>query len=266
MSRPILLGVCGAAGRMGRRVVALAASDPAFRLTLALEAPEHPALGQDVGSIAGVGPLGVPIRDSLAAENRPEVVIDFSVPESAVALSRLCRQHGLGLVCATTGLSEEQMQQLRLAAEVVPVLWSPNMSLMVNLTMKLARVAAQALAGRDVDVEIIERHHRFKEDAPSGTALRLGQIIAEVMGQDRQVHGRQGRPGQRSRNEIGFHAVRAGDDPGQHTVIFALLGEVLELSVRAMGRDAYALGALAAAKFLVGKPPGFYSMAEVLGL
>ena len=266
MSSVISVGVSGAAGRMGRRVIALAATNADFQVVTALEKPGHPQLGQDAGLVAGVGSLGVPITSDWPEASRPQVMIDFSVPEAATSVCEQCSNRGVALVCATTGLSAEQMNVLRRAAEKIPVLWSPNMSLMVNLAMKLAATAATALAGRDVDVEIIERHHRFKEDAPSGTALKFGQIISEKMGQTRAVHGRQGRPGVRPRDEIGYHAVRAGDDPGQHTIIFALLGEVLELTVRAMNRDAYALGALAAARFLIGKPPGFYSMGDVLGL
>jgi 4-hydroxy-tetrahydrodipicolinate reductase len=140
------------------------------------------------------------------------------------------------------------------------------MSLAVNLTMRLAETAAKALKDRDADVEILERHHRFKEDSPSGTALKFGQIIAAAMGQTAHRHGREGRPGKRPHSEIGYHAIRIGDNPGEHTIIFGMLGETIELSVRATNRDCYAAGALAAAKFLVGKKPGLYGMNDVLGL
>ncbi len=140
------------------------------------------------------------------------------------------------------------------------------MSLAVNLTMKLCEVAARALADKDADVEIIERHHRFKEDSPSGTALKFGQIVAQAMGQTQHRHGRSGRPGKRPHDEIGYHAIRSGDNPGEHTVVFAMLGETIELGVRATNRDCYALGALRAAQFLAGKPPGLYQMSDVLGL
>jgi 4-hydroxy-tetrahydrodipicolinate reductase len=169
-------------------------------------------------------------------------------------------------VFATTGLSETQTDRLHVAARQIPVLWSPNMSLAVNLTMKLAEVAARALRDKDTDVEILERHHRFKEDSPSGTALKFGQMIADVMGQTVHRHGRQGRVGSRPHREIGYHAIRVGDNPGEHTVVFAMLGETLELTVRATNRDCYASGALAAAKFLAGKPAGLYGMKDVLGL
>jgi 4-hydroxy-tetrahydrodipicolinate reductase len=169
---------------------------------------------------------------------------------------------------ATTGLSEEQRQELRKAAESIPIVWSPSMSVTVNLAMKLAERAALTLkeAAGGVDVEIIERHHRMKEDAPSGTALKFGEIIAGAMGQSVHRHGREGQVGKRPANEIGYHAVRTGDNPGEHTIIFGLLGETLEVTVKASNRDCYAAGALAAAKFLVGKQPGLYSMSDVLGL
>jgi 4-hydroxy-tetrahydrodipicolinate reductase len=167
---------------------------------------------------------------------------------------------------ATTGLRERQTAGLRHAAATIPLLWSPNMSLAVNLTMKLAEVAAQALSDKDADVEILERHHRYKEDSPSGTALKFGQMIAEVMGQSIHRHGREGRPGARPHGEIGYHAIRAGDNPGEHTILFGMLGESIELTVRATNRDCYALGALAGAKFLAGRKPGLYGMNDVLGL
>ncbi len=249
---------------MGRRLVALATGDPELALAAALESAGHPSLGQDAGTAAGVGPLGVPLSSKLEAE--VDVLIDFSVPAAAEAVAGRCAERGVRLVCATTGLDEEQTRKLHQAAERVAVLWAPNMSLAVNLTMKLAQVAAEALADQDADVEVLERHHRFKEDAPSGTALRFGRIIAEVMGQSQHRHGRQGRPGKRPHDEIGYHAVRVGDDPGQHTILFAMPGETVELTVRATNRDCYAQGALAAAKFLAAKPPGLYAMADVLGL
>jgi 4-hydroxy-tetrahydrodipicolinate reductase len=258
------IAIHGAAGRMGRRLIALAAADPELLIAAALESAGHPNLGEDAGVLAGVGPVGTPLASSPDVE--VDVLIDFSVPAAAAAIAEVCRQKGVPLVCATTGLDEEQAAKVRAAAEKVPVLWAPNMSLAVNLTMKLSEVAAQALKDKDADVEVLERHHRFKEDAPSGTALKFGRIIADVMGQTAHRQGREGRPGKRPHGEIGYHAVRVGDNPGEHTIVFAMLGEVVELTVRATNRDCYALGALAAARFLVGKPPGMYAMADVLGL
>jgi len=258
------LAIHGAAGRMGQRLIVLAAADEQLALAAALDAAAHPRLGEDAGVLAGAGPLEVPLSASL--EVPVDVVIDFSLPAGAEAILGTCLERKLPLVTATTGLDEAQMAKIETAAESIPLLWAPNMSLAVNLGMKLAEVAAGALKDADADVEILERHHRFKEDAPSGTALKFGQLIAAAMGQTEHRHGRKGHTGRRPHEEIGYHAIRTGDDPGQHTIVFGMLGETLELTVRASNRDAYALGALAAAKFLADKPPGMYAMRDVLGL
>jgi 4-hydroxy-tetrahydrodipicolinate reductase len=260
----IRIAIHGAAGRMGQRLIALAAMDRELSLAAALDSPQHPRLGEDAGTIAGSGKLGVPLTASL---NVPlDVVVDFSVPAGMESITETCRQNKIPLVTAITGLSEVQTEKLHAAAREIPLLWAPNMSLAVNLAMKLAEIAATALKDKDADVEILERHHRYKEDSPSGTALKFGQIIAGAMGQTVHSHGRKGKPGKRPHNEIGYHAIRVGDNPGEHTIVFAMLGETIELTVRATNRDCYALGALAAAKFLVGKPAGLYSMSDVLGL
>lgn len=266
MSEVLKIAVHGAAGRMGQRLVALVAASTDLKLAAALESPVHPRLGEDAGLVAGVGHLGIPLASRL---NAPvDVVIDFSVPEAMASIAAACAAQRVPLVVATTGLSAEHLEQLAEASQRVAVLRSPNMSLAVNLCMKLACAAAAALKDHPsgADVEIIERHHRYKEDAPSGTALRFGELIAGIMGQGQATHGRYGRPGPRPRREIGYHAVRAGDNPGEHAILFGLLGESLELVVRATSRDAYAHGALAAARFLAGKPAGMYSMDDVLGL
>jgi 4-hydroxy-tetrahydrodipicolinate reductase len=262
----IRVAVNGAAGRMGQRVVALTTQDPALALVAAVDSPKSPHLGLDAGEKAGVGKAGVPIRPSL--ETEADAVVDFSMPEGLLAIARACRERKVALVAATTGLSDEQKQEVHKAAEVVPVVFAPSMSLAVNVAMKLTRDAARALKDvpGGVDVEIIERHHRFKEDAPSGTALHFGRIVAGEMGQTGHVHGREGRTGQRPRGEIGYHALRTGDNVGEHTIVFGLMGETLEIAVKSSTRDAYALGALAAAKFVVRQPPGLYGMADVLGL
>ncbi|MGD0655103.1 MAG: 4-hydroxy-tetrahydrodipicolinate reductase [Thermoguttaceae bacterium] len=260
----IRIAIHGAAGRMGQRLIALAAIDPELSLVAALESPHHPRLGEDAGAIFGSGKLGVPLTATLNVQ--ADVVVDFSVPSGAESIIQACRQKKIPLVVATTGLSDVQTEKLHAAAHEIPLLWAPNMSLAVNLAMKLAEIVARALKDKDADVEILERHHRYKEDSPSGTALKFGQIISSVMGQSVHTHGRQGHPGKRPHNEIGYHAIRVGDNPGEHTVIFAMPGETVELTVRATNRDCYALGALAAAKFLVGKPAGLYGMNDVLGL
>jgi 4-hydroxy-tetrahydrodipicolinate reductase len=261
----IRIAIHGAAGRMGQRLVALASADKDLQVAAALEFAQHPRLGQDAGLVAGTGALGVLLATQLEAP--VDVVIDFSTPAGASAITQACRAGGLPLVLATTGLDADQRERVREASRQIPLLWAPSMSLAVNLAMKLSAVAAKALADHPsgADVEIIERHHRFKEDAPSGTALKFGEIIAGEMGQTARRHGREGRPGARPHDEIGYHAVRAGDNPGEHTIVFGLLGETLEISVRATHRDCYAHGALAAAKFLAGKPAGLYGMNDVLG-
>jgi 4-hydroxy-tetrahydrodipicolinate reductase len=264
MNLSIRIAIHGAGGRVGQRLVALASTDPELSLVAAIDSPKHPRQGEDAGLIAGVPSLGIPLEASFDAT--VDVVVDFSVPAAAENIIEVCRQKKIPLVIATTGLSEPQKEKIRAAAKEIPVLWAPSMSMAVNLTMKLAEIAGKMLKDRDADVEILERHHRFKEDAPSGTALKFGRIIAEAMGQTAERHGREGRPGKRPHNEIGYHAIRVGDNPGEHTIVFGMLGETIELTVRASNRDCYAAGALAAAKFLVGKNPGLYNMNDVLGL
>jgi 4-hydroxy-tetrahydrodipicolinate reductase len=249
---------------MGQRLVAIASADPELLLVAAIDAPQHPRLGDDAGAIAGVKALGVPLKSAIDVP--VDVVIDFSVPAAAEKIVEICRQKKISLVVATTGLDAMQLEKLRAAAQEIPLCWSPSMSLAVNLTMKLTEVAATALKSSDADVEILERHHRFKEDSPSGTALKFGQIVAAAMGQTVSRHGREGRPGKRPHGEIGYHAIRAGDNPGEHTILFGMLGETIELTVRASNRDCYVAGALAAAKFLAGKTAGLYGMNDVLGL
>ncbi len=277
---PTRIAIHGAAGRMGQRLIALANVDPQLRIVAALESAGHPALGQDAGIVAGMGETGILLSNQFPLE--ADAVIDFSIPAAAMDLLEQCVESDTPLVLATTGFSRQQQGVIRQAAgkqavdhlagsegkRHIPIVWAPSMSTAVNLTMKLTEVAAQALKNlpSGVDVEIIERHHRFKEDAPSGTALRFGQIVADIMGQTEQTHGREGRPGQRPQSEIGFHAVRTGDNPGEHTIVFGMLGETLELRVAASGRDCYAQGALLAAKWLANKPAGLYNMNDVLGL
>ncbi len=262
----IKLAVHGAAGRMGQRVTALGSNDRRFTIVAALESARHPLLGKDAGIVAGVGEIGVPI--GVVGESDADVVIDFSVPDAAVAVIAHCVEAGRPVVVATTGLDKQQQEYVTKAAKKIPIVWSPSMSTAVNVAMKLTSVAAKAL--RDlptgVDVEIVETHHRFKEDAPSGTALKFGQIAASAMNITEHTHGRSGRPGARPRAEIGYHAVRAGDNPGEHTIIFGMLGETIEIRVAATNRDCYAQGALMAAEWLVGKSPGLYSMNDVLEL
>lgn len=260
------IAINGASGRMGRRLVALGHNDPQIKLVSATSSADSAHLGVDAGELAGIGKIGLPITSTIVGT--PRVVIDFSSVAGAQAALEYCLANGAALVVASTGLSPDLQAKVEAAAQRIPICMSPNMSLAVNLTMKLAEIAAQALAANtdDVDVEIIERHHRFKVDAPSGTALRFGEIIAETMGKTEHQHGRRGDTGRRPPQQIGYHAVRVGDDPGQHTIIFGMLGELLELRVAASSRDCYAVGAYTAAKFLANKTQGLYSMLDVLGL
>jgi 4-hydroxy-tetrahydrodipicolinate reductase len=262
----VKLGVAGAAGRMGQRVIALASQDAAFKLVSAYEGAASSKLGLDAGDISGVGKLGIPLTHGI--DVAPQVIIDFSVPEATLELVASCAERRIPLVIATTGFTPAQRATIAAAAQTTPILMAPSMSYAVNLAMKLVGDAGRVLKHHPsgVDVEIIERHHRYKEDAPSGTALKLGQIVADAMGQTEHVHGREGRIGKRKPQEIGYHAVRTGDNVGEHTIIFGLIGETLELTVRGQSRDSYALGALAAAKYLVTQGPGLYGMADVLGL
>ncbi len=260
------VAVCGSAGRMGLRLIDLIHRDPDISLSGAVETAGHSEIGKDAGLPAGVGSIGVLTSDSFPDE--VDVVIDFSKPEGAERAVEFCRANHKALVMATTGLEPATENKLREAAHTIPIVWAPSMSLAVNLTMKLVETAGRALRHHDtgVDVEIIERHHRFKADSPSGTALKFGQIVADSMGQTSHQHGREGLVGQRPLNEIGYHAIRAGDNPGQHTILFGMLGETIELKVAASNRDCYALGAIAAAKFLIAKEAGLYDMQDVLGI
>ena len=262
----LALAIHGAAGRMGQRLIALGSADPDLKIVAALESARNSKLGTDAGTIAGIEPIGVPLSSDWTT--KPDVVIDFSVPEAGIEIVRKCAAAGVPLVLATTGFEADAQAEIRELATTFPLLWSPSMSMTVNLTMKLAEIAGRALANHPTgaDVEILERHHRYKEDSPSGTALKFGQIVADAMGITKQIHGREGRPGKRPHNEIAYHAIRTGDNPGEHTILFGLLGETIELTVRASNRDCYASGALAAAKFLAGKPAGMYAMNDVLGL
>jgi 4-hydroxy-tetrahydrodipicolinate reductase len=261
--------VAGAAGRMGNRIVACLADTPGLRLVAALEAPGHPSLGADAGELAGVRKAGVAVGADAAAAITPDrVLIEFSVPEASLDHLRLVAKSGARAVIGTTGFSAAQRAEIGELARRAAILLSPNMSVATNVAFKLLATMAKAL-GDEYDVEITETHHRFKKDAPSGTALRMAEIVAAALGRDLDqvaVYGRQGLPGERPKREIGILSLRSGDVVGEHTVSFGTLGERLELVHRAHNRDTYARGALRAARFIAGRPPGLYSMADVLGL
>jgi 4-hydroxy-tetrahydrodipicolinate reductase len=260
------IAINGACGRMGQRLVALAQEDRHLSVVAAIDSPDHPSQGQDAGTLAGCQPIGVPVTGELPLSARPEVVIDFSSPAGTMAILKTCVDRRLPLVVATTGHEPDQKAEILAAAHYTAVLFAPNMSLVVNLLFKLTRLTAQVLKGKGFDVEIIERHHRFKKDSPSGTAVHFARIVQEEMGQKTIRHGREGLVGERPHDEIGVHAIRAGDNVGEHTIIFSTLGETLELVHRGFSRDSYARGALLAAKFLAAKGAGTYSMDDVLGL
>lgn len=261
--------VAGAAGRMGNRIIACLAGAPDLRLVAALEAPGHAANGRDAGELAGTGKAGVSVGADAAADiTRDRVLIEFSVPEASLAHLRLVAQAGARAVIGTTGFTAAHRAEIGELAKRAAILISPNMSVATNVAFKLLATMAKAL-GDEYDVEITEIHHRFKKDAPSGTALRMAEVVAGALGRDLDqvaVYGRQGLPGERTKPEIGILSLRSGDVVGEHTVSFGTLGERLELVHKAHNRDTYARGALRAARFIAGRPPGLYSMADVLGL
>jgi len=259
------VAVNGAAGAMGKRVIALLGGTQGCQLVAATERLGHHDLGKDAGTLAGVGTLGVQLSVHVCGD--PDVLIDFSAPEATMARAKDCAASGTALVIGTTGLSAGQLQEIReQVAAKVPVLIAPNMSVGMNLLFRVVGDVAQTL-GEGYDVEIVEAHHRRKKDSPAGTALELARRICTALKRDLQDslrHGRQGLVGPRSTSEIGVHAVRGGDIVGDHTVIFAGEGERLELVHKATSRDVFARGAIRAAMFLVGRAPGMYSMHDVL--
>lgn len=262
--------VPGAAGRMGAQILRLVAEAEDLEVAGAVERPGHPALGRDAGEVAGVGgALGVPLTDDLAAcLEAADVVVDFtSAAASLVHLDAVCRA-GKAIVIGATGFTPEERAEVVRRAPEARVFLAPNMSVGVNVLLKVVADVARLL-GDDFDVEIVETHHRHKKDAPSGTALALGEAVAAALGRDLAAdgtHGRHGLVGERGSREIGFHAVRAGDVVGDHTVIFGGLGERVEITHKASSRETFARGALRAARWLPGQPPGLYSMLDVLGL
>jgi 4-hydroxy-tetrahydrodipicolinate reductase len=253
---------------MGTRVIAGLSAEPDLKLVGALEAAGHPALGRDAGEVAGVGRLGVPIVDDTAALGRDRVLIEFSVPAATLAHLRGAADAGARAVIGTTGFTPAEREEIAALARRMPIMLAANMSVGVTLALKLLAIMARAL-GDEYDVEITETHHRFKKDAPSGTAAHMASVVAEALGRDLAkvgVHGRQGLPGERPDKEIGIFSLRSGDVVGEHTVSFGTLGERLELTHRAHSRDTYVRGALRAARWILARPPGLYAMQDVLGL
>jgi 4-hydroxy-tetrahydrodipicolinate reductase len=262
------VAVTGAAGRMGKTLIQALHEAEDLTLGAALERPGLTLLGADAGELAGVGALGVALRDDLTgAADDFDALIDFSVPQATLDNVAVCEARGKALVIGTTGFDAGGLARIRQAAETIPVLMAPNMSVGVNLVFRLVELATRVL-GDGVDVEIVEAHHRHKIDAPSGTALRLGEIVAGALGRDLEqvaVYGRQGTTGARQRETIGFATVRAGDIVGEHTVLYAGNGERIEITHRAESRMNFATGALRAVRFLRHRERGLYDMQDVLG-
>lgn len=265
----IRIAVTGAAGRMGKTLIEAIASHPGVELAAALERPDSSLVGADAGELAGIGRNGVTIAGDLAAVvDHFDVLIDFTVPAASVANVRLCAAHGKKLVLGTTGFNDEQKAVIADAIATAAICQASNFSTGVNLCFKLLDMAARVL-GDDVDIEIYEAHHRHKIDAPSGTALSMGEVVAGALGRDLKqvaVYGREGQTGARQRETIGFATVRAGDIVGDHTVTFAADGERVEITHKASSRMSFARGAVRAAHWLAGRPAGRYDMQDVLGL
>ncbi len=261
--------VAGACGKMGQRVLWALSQDRDFQVVGAFERPGHPDIGKDPGLVAGIGELGLKVEQGLDdIEDLPDVLIDFTTPQCSLANLRWASTKNVAMVIGTTGFSKEEGQEAKRLARDIRCVMAPNMSVGVNLMFYMAKKMAQIL-GDDFDVEILEVHHRLKKDAPSGTALRLAQVVAEALGRDLEkvgVYERKGIIGQRSREEIGIQTFRAGDITGEHTLLFGGIGERLELIHRAHSRDTFAKGAVRAAKWLLNQPPGLYDMQDVLGL
>ncbi len=264
------VAVIGAAGRMGKVIGRLILTDYRdMEYAAGIEAPGSDSLGSDVGELCGTGPCGVSVTGDIeGALKGVDVAIDFTTAEASVRNASLAATAGVPIVIGSTGLSGQQKEEIARAAEKIPLVLAPNMSVGVNLLFKLVREAVRAL-GDDYDVEIFEIHHRFKKDAPSGTAVRLAEIIAEEKGlslEEHGVFGRKGFTGERRKEEIGVMTLRAGDVVGEHTVIFGALGERVELTHRAHTRETFARGAIRAARWVIDQPSGMYDMQDVLGI
>jgi len=263
------VAITGAAGRMGRTLIEAVHAADGLELAAAIERPGSSVIGADAGELAGVGRLGVAVGDDLAAvADAFDVLIDFTRPEVSAANLDVCRRAGRRMVIGTTGFDDDQRADIEAASAEIGIVFAPNMSVGVNLCLKLLDMAARAL-GEGVDIEVIEAHHRHKVDAPSGTALRMGEVVAEALGRDLKdcaVYGREGRTGERDAKTIGFETIRAGDIVGEHTVMFADVGERVEITHKASSRMTFAKGAARAAAWLMQYERGLFDMQDVLGL
>lgn len=263
------VGIIGAAGRMGRTLIEAVQAFDGLTLGAAVDVPGSSLIGADAGELVGAGKLGVALGDDLAkVVEDADVFIDFTIPEATMANIRICRAAGRRLVIGTTGLTDDQKAELREASGDMAICFAANYSVGVTLCLKLLDTAARVL-GDEVDIEVIEAHHRHKIDAPSGTALAMGEVVAEALGRDLKecaVYGREGRTGARERKTIGFETIRAGDIVGEHTVMFAADGERVEITHKATSRMNFARGAVRAAAWLAARERGLYDMQDVLGL
>ncbi len=264
----VKIAVTGVSGRMGQMLVAAVRASGDCTLTGALDQAASPALGQDAALGAGAA-TGVTVTADLAlglADS--DVLIDFTRPEGTLQHLRVCRELGVAAVVGTTGFSEGQKAEIAQIAQHIPIMMAPNMSVGVNVTLKLLEMAAKALS-TGYDIEIVEAHHRHKVDAPSGTALQMGEVVAAALGRDLKdcaVYAREGVTGERDPSSIGFATIRGGDIVGDHTVLFAGIGERIEISHKSSSRATYAQGSLRAARFVAGRAPGLYDMFDVLAL
>jgi len=265
----IRMAIAGAGGRMGRTLIQAVTEAEGLAVSVASEQPGSTLLGADAGELAGVGRLGVEVRPDLEPLlEQFDVLIDFTVPAATMRHLELCRRGGRRMVIGTTGLDADQRSEIAAAGEDIGIVFAPNMSVGVNLCLKLLDIAARVL-GDEVDIEIIEAHHRHKVDAPSGTAIRMGEVVAAALGRnlaDVAVYGREGHTGARNRKTIGFETIRAGDVVGEHTVWFAADGERVEIAHKASSRMTFARGAARAAGWIVRRDKGLYDMQDVLGL
>ncbi len=265
----VRIGICGAAGKMGKTILEVCRETKDVNIGAALEYAGSSLLGVDAGEQAGIGKIGVPIVAGIAdAMSKFDVLIDFTVAASVPANVEACRKAGKNMVIGTTGLSDAQKKIIADAAQDIAIVFAPNMSIGVNLCFKLLEMAAKVV-GEDADIEIIEAHHREKKDAPSGTSLRMGEVVANTLGRNLKecaIYGREGITGPRDKKTIGFETIRAGDIVGEHTVMFATSGERVEISHKATSRKTFAGGAVRAAQWVAGKKSGLYDMQDVLGL
>ena len=259
--------VVGAVGKMGIRIIHLLQDDPSMELCRAVERPDHPSIGKDIGELVGLGRKGILLEGGLK-KGEGDVLINFSSPEASLESLAFARGEGWPVVIGTTGLNPGQMERIKEICRSIPCVFSPNMSVGVNVMFRMVQEMARIL-GSDYDVEILEAHHRLKKDAPSGTAVKLGELIAAATGKDfasAGVYGRKGMVGERTKEEIGMQVIRAGDIVGEHTVLFGGIGERLEIIHRVQSRDNFARGAIRAAQWVIHQPSGLYDMQDVLGM